>query len=298
MAQPRHPRGRAEPVRRPGPLRRQALKAERDALEEAGEWDHASLPWLCEEIEKLEATDKATAPAPAASASAPTTTEPEGDPVAALQAEMEAMLANPEKFSDSERDALVRRFNAQVLEAGAAGAERVDVQALTRDMLAATADPDLGDDQRAELARRYNEAIRQGPEHRTTEALRGALAGDDLGERMRAATALADRGEISEAEIGEVVSGYNQAVTEVADARAAMDPESWPEELRPIVEAQRQALEAQATPVDPVERATRAATMAFDDFVKQQRPPTLAEQLEALGVVQAEQVPEPASQEA
>src|SRR6266545_3574152 len=213
--------------------RLQALKAERDQIEANEEWDHAALPWLCEEIEKLEATEKTTAPV-----QAPAATEPEGDAVAALASEMEAMLASPERYSDLERDALVDRFNAQVLEAGAAGAERVDVAQLARDMLGAGDSSALTDEQRAELSRRYDAAVAQPAERRTVEVLRGILAGDDLAARMAAATAL-------------------------------------------------------EVPPDPADTALHQLNTAIGSM----KPPTVAEQLEALGV-QPEQVPEEASQEA
>src|SRR6266498_2601676 len=119
--------------------RLQALKAERDQIEANEEWDHAALPWLCEEIEKLE-----------------------------------AMLASPERYSDLERDALVDRFNAQVLEAGAAGAERVDVAQLARDMLGAGDSSALTDEQRAELSRRYDAAVAQPAERSTSTVRRSA----------------------------------------------------------------------------------------------------------------------------
>src|SRR6266542_532279 len=165
--------------------RLQALKAERD------------------QIEKLEATEKTTAPV-----QAPAATEPEGDAVAALASEMEAMLASPERYSDLERDALVDRFNAQVLEAGAAGAERVDVAQLARDMLGAGDSSALTDEQRAELSRRYDAAVAQPAERRTVEVLRGILAGDDLAARMAAATELQQRGLLADGVADALVTEY------------------------------------------------------------------------------------------
>src|SRR6266536_3182662 len=214
--------------------RLQALKAERDQIEANEEWDHAALPWLCEEIEKLEATEKTTAPV-----QAPAATEPEGDAVAALASEMEAMLASPERYSDLERDALVDRFNAQVLEAGAAGAERVDVAQLARDMLGA------GDS--------------------------SALTADGVADAL--------------------VTEY-QFECEAANDRG-LDVEALPPELQ---EAARGVLEATAAlevPPDPADTALHQLNTAIGSM----KPPTVAEQLEALGV-QPEQVPEEASQEA
>lgn len=161
--------------------RLETLRAKRDALEQAGEWDHAALPWPCEEIEKLEADEKATAPARTPA------TEPEGDPLEALSSEMTTALANPEKYSDQQRDELVSRFNAAV-EGQAHQAERIDVQALGRELVSASADPDaVSHDQLDELLARYNAAAVQRPEQGTTETLRADLAGGDLATRMRAA---------------------------------------------------------------------------------------------------------------
>src|SRR6266545_2304414 len=266
--------------------RLQALKAERDQIEANEEWDHAALPWLCEEIEKLEATEKTTAPV-----QAPAATEPEGDAVAALASEMEAMLASPERYSDLERDALVDRFNAQVLEAGAAGAERVDVAQLARDMLGAGDSSALTDEQRAELSRRYDAAVAQPAERRTVEVLRGILAGDDLAARMAAATELQQRGLLADGVADALVTEY-QFECEAANDRG-LDVEALPPELQ---EAARGVLEATAAlevPPDPADTALHQLNTAIGSM----KPPTVAEQLEALGV-QPEQVPEEASQEA
>ena len=267
------------------------LKAELDALEAADAYDAPQYDWLAEQFEALQLREAAK---PAAPQSTPTTA-PAGDPLEALSSEMQAMLANPERFSDAQRDQLVSRYNHAVTETGRTG-ERVDVAALAGEMTQATADPSkLTDEQRAELSRRYNQAILQGPERRPSEALRGELGSTDLPTRMRAAAVLQERGELDDATASEVVSSYNAEVA--AAATAIGDPNEYPEELRPIVEAQQTALEAQQRPADPVDHATRV----FNDYVSNLRPPTVEQQLEALGV-QAEpvqeQVPEPASQEA
>jgi hypothetical protein len=51
--------------------RLETLWAERDALEQAGEWDHAAYDWLCEQVEALEREEAArpSAPAPTAASS-------------------------------------------------------------------------------------------------------------------------------------------------------------------------------------------------------------------------------------
>jgi hypothetical protein len=260
----------------------EVFRADLEALEAADAYDAPQYDYLVEMVERLEAEEKAKPPA----AQAPPT-EP-ADPVVALVRDMERAAANPEKFTDVERDRLVERYNSMVVEGGRTS-QRVDVAALAREMAAAAADPNVGAERAAELAERYNQAIRQGPEQRTTSALRGELSSTDLEIRMLAAAALADRGEIGEAEIAEVVDAYN---SEVHAAAAVGDPSEYPEHLRPIVEAQQAALRAQQEPSDPVERATKT----WNDFVLAQRPPTLAEQFEALGLeAEPEQVPSPVS---
>jgi Zn-dependent M32 family carboxypeptidase len=181
----------------------------------------------------------------------------------------------------------VQRFNELVIAADeTSGAERVDVQEVARQIAAAGADPGrLSDAERDALVHRYDQAITQVAERRTIQELRSDLGSQDLQARMLAAAELQQRGELSDEQADAMVSAYNAAVTEFAAARAAGDPESWPEELREVVEAQRQAIEHLEAPVDPVDRATRM----FNDFVLSQRPPSLQDQLEALGVeVEAE----------
>jgi len=143
----------------------------------------------------------------------------------------------------------------------------------------------LEDAQHDALIRDWNRA---SPGRGTVAELRADLASQDLGMRMRAAAALQQRGELDDGVADEVVNAFN---AEVQTAAAAIgDQDAYPAELRPVVEAQRAALRAQQVPADPVDHATRV----WNDFVRAQRPPTLAEQLEALGV-QAEPEPQPVS---
>ena len=263
------------------------FRAELEALEAADGYGESHYDYLVEMVERLEAEERSAKP-PATQAAA---TEPASDPLQALQAEMEAALANPGRYTDQQLDQLVTRYNSAVVDAGQSHVERVDVQALGRDLVTADADPSaLTHEQRDELLRRYNAAAVQRPERRTSEALRADLAGSDLGARMRAAVVLQDRGELDAATASEVVSAYNLEAEAVAAARAAHDPAAFPSELRPIVEGYREAYEA----LEAAERRDPAdvAVGRFNDFVRQQRPPSLSQQLEALGV-QPEQVPEP-----
>lgn len=168
--------------------------------------------------------------------------------------------SNPGRLSDVERDALVRRYNAAVVAAGTSQAERVDVQALARDMATAAADPTLGDERAAELARRYNAAILQGPERRTTQALRGELASTDLATRMRAAAELQQRRELDDGVADEIVGAYNAEV-QAANERG-LDPAEVPEEFRPAaaaIQAQLERLQA-AEATRPTRRSPCSTT--------------------------------------
>ena len=270
--------------------RLEVLKAELAQLEADDNYGHAAYDWLCEQVEALEREEKAKASAPQSSA---TTTEPDGDPVAALQAEMESAITDPSKLTDSQRDELVTRFNEMVIEAGTAGAERIDVSQLTKDMLGAGDGSALDDQAREALLRRYNQAVIQGPGERTAEALRGDLDSGDLPARMAAATELLQRGLLDDGVADELVSSYNAEVA--AAGERGLPVGELPEELRPAAEAILAAQAALEVPPDPAD----AAVWQLNQAMSKMKPPTVAEQLEALGVqVEPEQVPEPASQEA
>jgi hypothetical protein len=257
--------------------RLETLRAERDRLEANDEWDHPAHPWLCEEIEKLEAAEGA---GQAAQASTPATA-PAGDSVEALAADREAALVQQAAGRDVDASALVARYNSLVTAAGSAGAERVDVAQLARDLVGADADPSSLDDAgRSSLVQRFNQAARQRPEPRTTEVLRADLAGSDLGVRMRAAAALQQRGELDDAAAADVVGAYNAEVQAMATARQNLDPAAYPEWPAEVVEGLREVQEAQRAPADPLEAATRR----FNEFVRAQKPPTAEETLAALGV--------------
>jgi hypothetical protein len=270
------------------------LRAERDLIEGRDDWGNPALGYLNDTIEALEATERTKAPEPAP------TTEPAGDPFRAVQEEMQAALARQAAGHDVDPDALIRRWNAQLADAGrsldpglslerddvlAADHRRprdaTDLAALQRQMVEAGADPGaLSDAQRDALVRDYNLA---SPGRGTVASLRADLASDDLATRMRAAGALQRRGELTDEQASEVVDAYNAEVD--AAAAAVGDPAEYPEHLRPIVEAQRQALEAleAASHRDPVDHATRV----WNDYVLAARkapPPTLAEQFAELGV--------------
>ncbi len=261
--------------------RLETLRAELDAIEAAGQWDHPAHQWLCEQVERLEREEKSK---PAAPAAAPATQQA-GDPVAALVADMQAAHAHPERFTDQYISDLVSRYNAQVSESGRT-AERIDMAQVHREMLTAEANPGaLSDEQHADLLARYNAAVVQGPERRTTEVLRADLAGSDLGARMRAAEALGERGELDDATASEIVAAYNLEV----DAAAERDPDvaSLPPQLQDAAKAVYAAQAALEVPADP----TEAALHQLDQAIRSMKPPTLAEQLEALGV-QVEPDPE------
>jgi len=263
--------------------RLEMLRAERDLIEGRDDWANPALGYLNDTITALEAEERAKPPA------ATPTTEPEADPVAALASEMQAMLANPGRYSDAQHDQAVTRFNQAVIAAGQTQAERVDIQALTRDMAAAGADPGalskLDDDQRADLLRRYNRAAVQRPERRTSEVLRGDLAGGDLPARMRAATELQARGELDDSEASAVVDAYNSEVS--AAGERGLDVAALPAELQEPAKAILAAQAALEIPPDPAD----AALHQLNQAIRSMKPASLEEQLEGLGV-QAEPEPE------
>jgi hypothetical protein len=282
------------------------LRAERDLIEGRDDWGNPALGYLNDTIEALEATERAKAPEPAP------TTEPAGDPFRAVQEEMQAALARQAAGHDVDPDALIRRWNAQLADAGrsldpALSLERDDVQAadhrrprdatdlaaLQRQMLQAGADPGaLSDAQRDALLRRYNQA---SPGRGTIAELRADLASGDLPTRLRAAEALQRRGELTDEQATEVVDAYNFEVN--AANERGLDVAALPPELQEAAKAILAAQAALEVPADP----TEAALHQLNQAIRSMKAPTLAEQLEALGVVaepEQEQVPEPEHQEA
>lgn len=271
------------------------FRAELDALMAADRYDAPEYDYLVEMVERLEREEKAAKPPASAAA---VSTQPAEDPVAKLVAEMNA-AAHPERFSDAQLSALVDRYNAAVVEAARVpGAERVDMAQLIRDLLTAGANPDaLSHDERDRLVDRYNKAAREvrRPVPRSLEVLRADLDSTDLGTRMRAADELAQRNEIDDATVRQVVSEFNTAVREADAAKARLDPDAFPPEVRGIVEDMRAAVELMETPRDPVEAAVHKALGRYNDAVRSARPPALEEQLAALGI---EPSPEPQAEPA
>jgi hypothetical protein len=274
------------------------FRAELDRLEAEDRWDDPAYDFLAQRVEELKAASKST---PSAPQSTPTTGQPEPD----LAARMLAMQANPERFSDEQVHAIVAEYNREVLAAGQTDQpERIDVAALAREMATASADPSIDPEQARELGRRYNLAIRQGVGYRTTETLRADLASPDLTVRMEAASALQDRGELSDDEVAAATAAYHQAVAEtsvVLEATAGIDIAGLPEELRPAAEAIVAAKKSLEVPPDPVD----AALHQFNQAVRSMKAPSLEQQLAELGLdpdpdlgAQAEPQPQPASQEA
>ncbi len=237
----------------------EVLKAELDALEAADAYDAPQYDWLCEQVEWLTREEAAKPPTPE-----PTPATQADDPIRALEAEMQAALANPERFTDAQRDELVTRYNAAVMAAGQfQQPEAVDLGALQRDMLTAQADPSkLDDEQRAELLRRYDQATRRRPTARADSP--------DLAERM---------GLMGQFE-----------TWQMEQLAAARDPASFPPELQDAAKVLYAAEAAMHRPADPVD----AAIGDLNRYVRGMKPPSLAEQLEALGV-QVEPEPESVS---
>lgn len=273
----------------------EVLKAELEQLEANDGYDAPQYDYLFDTVTALEAEERAAkAKPPAAGAPAP---EPERDPLQVLTEEMETALARLEAgHTDVDADGLIARCNA-LWDAGNAGpeVERVDVRALLRELVVAQATPDtLTQEQADDLARRYDLAVRQSGEPRTLEVLRGELASGDLPTRLLAADALADRGELSAEEVATVIGAYNDEVD--AAAERGLNVEELPEALRPaateLLEQARRLDEEEITKGDPA----RAAVLHFDRALAALRPPSVAEQLGALGLdpdLVPEQEPQP-----
>ncbi len=253
----------------------EVLKAELDALEAADAYDAPQYDWLCEQVEWLTREEAAKPPTPE-----PTPATQADDPIRALEAEMQAALANPERFTDAQRDELVTRYNAAVMAAGQfQQPEAVDLGALQRDMLTAQADPSkLDDEQRAELLRRYDQATRRRPTARADSP--------DLAERMEAAVQAQERGE--EVDVDGLMGQFE--TWQMEQLAAARDPASFPPELQDAAKVLYAAEAAMHRPADPVD----AAIGDLNRYVRGMKPPSLAEQLEALGV-QVEPEPESVS---
>ena len=250
------------------------FSAELERLEREGRWDDPGYDYLASKVEELQAAEKVK-PQPA---QAPAAGQPQED----LASRMLAMSASPWKYSDEQHVAVVAEYNQAVISAGqqVAGAERVDVAALARDMAAANADPHAPLDVPGQLVRRYNQAVRQDPAACSTEELRADLASQDLGTRMAAALELQARNEELPEGMASKLVGEDLLVWQAQQLEAARDPANYSPEMRPVVEALQQAEEAQQQPVDPTERAIGL----FNEAVRRQRPQSLEEQLEAVGV--------------
>jgi hypothetical protein len=254
------------------------FKAELEALEAADAYDAPQYDYLVEMVERLQAEEQAAKPQ---AAQAPAAAEPAGDSIQAIHAEMEAALARQAAGQDVDVDGLLGRLNTAIM-AGATQPESTDLGQLQRDMLQAGADPGaLSEEQRADLLRRFNSTRLP---RRTSEELRADLGSNDLPARMRAAEALQRRGELSDEQATELVNQYNAAVGEALERGPNLD--ELPPELRDAAAAIYKAKADLEVPADPV----AAALYQLDQAIRSMRPPTLAEQFEALGV---EPPPEP-----
>jgi hypothetical protein len=258
--------------------RLEVLKAELDALEAADAYDAPQYDWLFSEVDKLEAEEKAAKP------SAPQST-PTGEPEADLAARMLAMQASPHKYTDDQRAAILREYNAAVADAGQSQPEATDLQALQRDMLQAGADPAMLDDAgRDALLARYNKASAGRP--RSAVALRADLGSQDLGTRLEAAAELQRRGEELPEGLVDRLTGEDFTQWQTERIAASRDPANLPEPLREAAKVLYAAEEAMNRPADPV----AAAIGDLNSYVRGMRPPTPEEQLAELGVE-----PEPVS---
>jgi hypothetical protein len=264
----------------------EVFKAELGRLEAEDRYDALEYDYLAEMVERLEAEEKAAAPAAQTSA---TSTQVPADPVAALVAELEAAHANPGKYTDEQLAQLVKRYNAQVIEAGRPQRQATDLAQLRQRIVVAGANPDaLDDSERDALVRDWNQAT---PGHRSVAELRADLDSQDFGKRLEAAEALQRRGEELPEGLVEKLTGEDFLAWQVQQHEAARDPANYSAEMGPVVEAFVEAEAHQARLARPVDPVSKAVGM-FNDAVRAVRPPTPEETLAALGVE-----PEPAGSE-
>jgi hypothetical protein len=213
------------------------LRSERDALEQAGDYESGAYVWLVERIAELEAAEPANPPAPVP------TTEPEAtspaDRIAALQRDMREAALHPERLSDQQRHDLAARVNAEVRAALAEGSEpepeAEDVGELGRQMAEALAKGNaLDPDEAAAFSARFNTAVRHQVDHAApAEELRALLAGNDLQARYEAAAELSRRGEVGDDVAARLVAEANGMAREAA-AADPLDPERVPEAEREL----------------------------------------------------------------
>jgi hypothetical protein len=251
------------------------FQAELDRLEAEDRWDDPGYDFLAAKVEELKAAERSKPSAPRAPAAA----ESEADALAKLTADMEKAAANMDAVTDEQAADLVARFNAMA-SAGLSQSEAVDLAALQRDMTIAGADANaLTDEQRTELMGRFNRAARQQPVARPDS--------QDLGERMLAALQAHERGEDVPDELVHRLTGEEFMAWQQQRLEAARDPANLPPEIQDAAKVLYQAEAEMHRPADPVD----AALGDLRAYVQSMRPPSVAEQLEALGV---EPEPEPA----
>lgn len=216
-----------------------ALVAERDRLEEQGDYESPGYLYLVERIAELEAAEPATPSAPAP------TTEPEAttpaERIAVLERDMREVGLHPERLSDQQGHDLVDRVNAEVRAAldedSEPEPEPEDVGELAAAMRLAAQTMDRGDldpVQATELAARFSRAVHHQATHVTpSEELRALLAGNDLEARYAAGAELARRGELPEDVGAQMVSSLNAQVRAAIEA-GPLDPERVPAAERDI----------------------------------------------------------------
>ncbi len=106
---------------------------------------------------------------------------------------------------------------------------------------------------------------------------------------MEAAVAAQERGK--DVDVDHLMAEFQQ--WQEQQLAAARNPANYSAEMRPVMEALQQAEAHEASLARPADPTDTALAM-FNDAVRKVRPPTLAEQLAALGI-QAEPEPETVS---
>lgn len=208
--------------------RLQALVAERDTLEAAGDFESGAYMWLVERVAELEAEAPATpVPAPEAEPATP------AERLAQLERDLRDAALHPERVSDEQRGALIERLNGEVRSAAGEASpepETVDVAELERQMVdAAGRGTTLDPAESGPLVERFNRAVQHQVTHVTPAGeLEGLLAGDDLAGRYSAAAELARRGLLEDGMAEQMVERVNGMVREAA-AAGPLDPERVPE---------------------------------------------------------------------
>ncbi len=204
-----------------------ALRAERDALEAAGDYGSAAYEWLVERVAELERQE------PAEPVAAPQPEATPQDRLADLAVRLQQMERNPAGYSDEQRRAAALELNELIREVRADADPEADdpedVAVLGEQMRAALQRGHVDPAEAGDLVRRFNRAVRNQITGVTPASeLQAALAGEDPANRFAAAGELARRGELDPAVAAELAGWLNQQV-QAANEAGGIDLEWVPE---------------------------------------------------------------------